>query len=119
MAYSLDLRERIVEAVAEGQKHAEVASRFKVGVATVRRYLSRSRSGELAAKVPPGRSALIPAEAYDLLREQVRRHNDATLAKHCELWEEQQGVKVSVVAMCRTLQRAGLPLKKDRNSQRT
>jgi transposase len=39
MAYSLDLRERIVEAVAEGQKHQDVAARFKVGVATVRRYI--------------------------------------------------------------------------------
>jgi len=42
MAYSLDLRERIVEAVAEGQKHQDVAARSKVGVATVRRYLSRA-----------------------------------------------------------------------------
>ena len=113
MAYSLDLRERIVEAVAQGQKHQDVAARFKVGVATVRRYLSRSRLGELAAKAPPGRSALIPAEAYELLREQVRQHNDVTLARHCEIWEEQQGVKVSVVAMCRTMQRAGLSRKKD------
>lgn len=119
MAYSLDLRERIVEAVAEGQKHAEVAARFKVGVATVRRYLSRSRAGELAAKLPPGRSATIPPASYELLREQVRQHNDATLDRHCQLWEEHQGVKVSVVAMCRTLRRADLPLKKDRNGQRT
>ena len=85
----------------------------------MRRYLSRSRSGELAAKTPPGRSALIPAEAYELLREQVRQHNDATLAKHCEIWEAQQGVKVSVVVMCRTLQRAGLSRKKDTESGRT
>jgi transposase len=117
MAYSLDLREQIVEAVAEGQKHAEVAVRFKVGVATVRRYLSRSRSGELAAKAPPGRSATIPPEAYELLREQVRQHNHATLARHCQFWEEQQGVKISVAAMCRTFQRADLPLKKDGDSQ--
>ena len=119
MAYSLDLRRRIVEAVEEGQKHQDVAARFKVGVATVRRYLSRSRAGVLAAKAPPGRSALIPAEAYEPLREQVRQHNDATLAKHCQLWEERQGVKVSVVVMCCTLQRAGLPLKKDAEGQRT
>ena len=117
MAYSLDLRERIVEAVAEGQKHEDVAARFKVGVATVRRYLSRSRAGALAAKAPPGRSALIPPEAYELLKEQVRQHNDATLTRHCELWEAQQGVKVSVVAMCRTLQRAGLSRKKDAESE--
>jgi len=117
MAYSLDLRRRIVEAVEEGQKHQDVAARFKVGVATVRRYLSRSRAGALAAKAPPGRSALIPAEAYGLLSEQVRQHNDATLAKHCELWEAQQGVKVSVAVMCRTLQRAGLLRKKDAESE--
>ena len=117
MAYSLDLRERIVEAVAEGQKHQDVAVRFKVGVATVRRYLSRSRAGKLAAKTPPGRSALIPAGAYEQLREQVRQHNDATLARHCELWEEQQSVKVSVVVMCRTMQRAGLSRKKDARSE--
>lgn len=119
MAYSLDLRERIVEAVAEGQKHQDVAVRFKVGVATVRRYLSRSRAGQLAAKLPPGRSATIPPASYELLRKQVRRHNQVTLARHCELWEAEQGVKVSVVAMCRTLQRADLPLKKDGNGQRT
>lgn len=117
MAYSLDLRKRIVEAVAEGQKHQDVAARFKVGVATVRRYLSRSRTGALAAKAPPGRSSLIPAEAYELLEEQVRQHNDATLAKHCELWETQQGIKVSVAVMCRTLQRAGLSRKKDAESE--
>jgi len=117
MAYSLDLRRRIVEAVAEGQKHQDVAARFKVGVATVRRYLSRSRAGELAAKAPPGRSALIPAEAYELLSEQVRQNNDATLAKHCELWEKQQGAKVSVAVMCRTLQRAGRSRKKDAESE--
>ena len=119
MAYSLDLRRRIVEAVEEGQKHQDVAARFKVGVATVRRYLSRSGAGELVAKAPPGRSASIPPEAYELLKEQVRQHNDATLAKHCELWEEQQGVKVSVVVMCRTMQRAGLPRKKDAEGERT
>ena len=111
MAYSLDLRERIVEAVHEGQKHQEVAERFKVGVATVRRYLSRARAGEgLAAKAPLGRSAAIPAEAYELLRTQVRQHLDATLARHCELWEAQQGVRVSVSAMCRALQRAKLSM---------
>jgi len=75
-------------------------------------------AGGLAAKAPPGRSALIPAEAYELLNEQVRQNNDATLAK-CKLWEKQQGVKVSVVVVCRTLQRAGLARKKDAESQRT
>jgi transposase len=85
MAYSLGLRMRIIEVVHEGQKHQEVVKPFKVGVATVRRYLSRARAGEsLAAKAPPGRNVAIPAEAYELLKAQVRRYRDATLATHCE-----------------------------------
>ena len=36
MAYSLDLRERIVEAVAEGQKHEEVAKRLLIASDTPR-----------------------------------------------------------------------------------
>lgn len=83
----------------------------------MRRYLSRSRAGALAAKAPPGRSALIPAEAYEVLREQVSQHNDATLAQHCKLWEAQRGVKVSAAVMCRTLQRAGISRKKDAESK--
>ncbi len=112
MAYSLDLRERVVTAVKEGGKQPEVAERFKVSLSSVERYLRREREGELRVKPPPGRPATIASAAYEALVEQVARHNDASLKEHCELWQIEQGTSVSVYAMCRALQRAGLSRKK-------
>lgn len=112
MAYSLDLRERIVAAVKEGAKQPEVAERFKVSLSSVERYIRRERQGELRAKPPPGRPAVISSAGYGALAVQVAEHNDASLKEHCELWQEEQGASVSVYAMCRTLTRAGVTRKK-------
>jgi transposase len=112
MAYSLDLRIRIVEAVKAGQSQSKVAKHYAVGIATVGRYMQRSKQGALAPESPPGRPAEITTEAYPELAKQVRKHSDATLEQHCELWFESHQVKVSATAMCRTLQRAGLTRKK-------
>ena len=114
MAYSLDLRERIVATVKEGVKQSEVAERFRVSLSSVERYVRLERQGTLRAKPPPGRPASISAEAYRALAEQVAEHNDASLKEHCELWRKKQGTSVSVYAMCRALQRAELPRKKRR-----
>lgn len=72
MAYSLDLRERVVKAIKAGGKHEEVAAYFAVGVATLRRYMKREKQGKLAADSPPGRPADIPSDQYSLLKKQVR-----------------------------------------------
>lgn len=112
MAYSLDLRERIVATVKEGVKQPQVAERFRVSLSSVERYVRLDRKGELQAKLPPGRPATIVATAYGALAEQVAEHNDASLKEHCELWQKEQRTSVSVYAMCRTLKRAGLPRKK-------
>ena len=118
MAYSLDLRERIVTTVKEGVPQPEVAERFRVSLSSVERYMRREREGELRAKPPPGRPATIAVAAYEALAQQVAEHNDASLKEHCELWQQAQGASVSVYAMCRTLKRAGLPRKKRLNGQR-
>ena len=112
MAYSLDLRERIVATVKEGAKQPEVAERFRVSLSSVERYLRLDRKGELRAKPPPGRPPSIATTAYGALAEQITQHNDASSKEHCELWREEQGKSVSVYAMCRALKRAGLPRKK-------
>ena len=114
MAYSLDLRARIVATVKEGVKQPEVAERFKVSLSSVERYMRLDRQGELRAKPPPGRPASISAEAYIALAEQVAEHNDASLKEHCELWRKKWGTNVSVYAMCRAMKRAELSRKKRR-----
>jgi transposase len=106
MAYSLDLRERVVTAVREGMTQAEVAERFKVSLWSVERYVRREREGALRAKPPPGRTASIAPASYGALAEQVAQHNDASLKEHCGLWREKQGTSVSIYAMCRALKRA-------------
>jgi transposase len=43
---------------------------------------------------------------------QLKEHYDATLEKHCLLWERKQGVKVSISTMSRAIRRLGWTLKK-------
>jgi transposase len=104
--YSVDLRERIVKAVDEGQSTNQVATRYEIGERTVRRYLQRRKErGNLEADVSPGRPREIGKEQEAILLKQSERYPDATLAKHCEHWEKGKKVTLSPATMCRALQR--------------
>ena len=117
-AYSLDLRQKVMQALARGQRPSQVAAAFGVGVSTVKRYRQQVReTGSLAPKPIPGDTPSILPEQHPLLRAQVARQPDATLAEHCALWEAEQGVRVSISTMTRTLARLGLPLKKSASSR--
>jgi len=119
MGYSVDLRERIVEAVLE--RHfsiREAAETFRVGHATVERYLRRFRErGKLTPSKPPGRPSRVNGVQLGALRKQLVAHNEPTLHEHCELWEEDTGMKLSYVTMHRISKRMGISRKKDRFSQ--
>ena len=103
-AYSEDLRERVVRAVAIGTPRDEVAATFAVSVPTITRWLRRQReTGSLAPKPIPGppaskRDALVAA-----LPERLAEHADATLEEHCSWWHEQRGVEVSTATMSRAI----------------
>ena len=116
MGYSVDLRERIVEAVLERRfSIREAANTFRVGHATVERYLRRYRErGELAACKPPGRPSRVNGEQLSALRKQLEAHNELTLLEHCELWEKDTGMKLSYVTMHRLSNRLGVSRKKRR-----
>ena len=74
MSYSLDLRERVVAAVREGEgTQKEVAKRFKVGVSTLKRWLSREC---LEADKPGPRGPRLDTEA---LKAVVKDKPDAYL----------------------------------------
>lgn len=111
MGYSVDLRERIVEAVLERSfSIREAAHTFRVGHATVERYLRRFReSGELTPCKPPGRPSRVNGE-------QLEAHDELTLVEHCELWEGDTGMKLSYVTMHRLSKRLSISRKK-RHSQ--
>lgn len=114
-AYSLDLRHRIVAAVVDQQQHPhDVAARFSVSPDTVKRYVRLAHADDLQPKTSPGRPRAIGPEHDAALRAQLAAHDDATLAEHCQLWQEAQGVAVSQATMSRAIRRLGWTRKKRR-----
>ncbi len=113
-AYDLDLRERIVEARAEGMSIAQSAKRFKISCASVKRYVKQQReTGTLKAKRRPGKQPLLRAEALAVLAQQVQAHNELSLAEHCQRLGQTLGLRVSVTTLHRSLGRLGITRKKD------
>jgi transposase len=111
--YSMDLRERVVAALDEGESSLEVAARFGVSDSWVRKLrLRRAATGSIAPKPHGGgKQRCIDAAGEELLREIVAERNDAILAELCEAFAARRK-RVSVPSMSRALIRMGLTLKK-------
>src|SRR5258708_3244704 len=107
-AYAIDLRERIVQAEANGRPPREAARRFGVGVNTVKRYVVRQQqTGSLARYPIAGGPRRIGREQEAWLRARLEAAPDATLAEHGAWWAEQHGQSVSVATMWRARPRLG------------
>jgi transposase len=112
----VDLRERVVGAVAGGMAQKVAARTFGVGRATVRRWLDRQqRTGGLAPSPRPGAAPAIGAADAAALRDQVAAAPDATLAEHCAAWAAAGHGRVGVSAMHRALRRLRITRKKRRS----
>jgi transposase len=104
--YSKDLRVRAVEAVERGIPRKDVVETFSISLTTLKRWLRRKRAGEdLSPGVSTGRKRRILAtiEEKRALWSQLEENDDATLERHCEMWEEETGVRVSISAMSRAI----------------
>ena len=119
-AYSMDLRERIVGAVASGQPLTTTARRFAVSVKTVQRLVRQQHdTGTLAPRPIPGLPRHIgPAEEAHLLA-RMQAVPDATVLENCAWWAEVSGHPVSEPTMWRAMRRLGWTHKKNRHSKRT
>jgi transposase len=111
-AYSLDLRERVVEAVAAGQSCRSVAATFKVSVASVVKWSQRHRTtGSPAALKVGGRRPYAVAVERAWLLARIAQKPDLTLrALLAELAE--RGMVVSYYALWHFLQHEGVTFKK-------
>jgi transposase len=104
--YSKDLRVRAVAVVERGIPRREVAETFSVSLTTLKRWLRTSREGkDLSPRFSTGRRRRILAttEEERALWEQLEGNDEATLERHCELWEHKTGVRVSISAMSRAI----------------
>ena len=116
--YSLDLRERVVKAhVEEGQNKSEVARRFGVSRWSVERYVKRAEAGRLAATPHPGSKPWLNEAQCEVLRQQVKDHNDWTLAEHAEALAEATGVSLKKSAVNKYLRKLGVTRKKRASTQ--
>lgn len=101
-----------------GLPRREVSNLFGVSLSTIKRWVKRRREGEdLEPKPSTGRKRRILASAEEkrALWEQLEKNDEATLERHCELWEKERGVRVSLATMSRAIRdKLGWTLKKRR-----
>lgn len=114
-AYSLDLRLRVVDAIARGEGTLEeVAAYFRVGLTFVKRMLRVHRQSASLAPKPHGGGAQPALNDWqrERLRAAVETRPDATLKELQEVVAAECQVRVSEATLCRELQRLHLPRKK-------
>jgi len=112
-AYPVEFRRRIVAAVDRGVGSVPaVAALFHVSLNCVANYLRlRAQTGSLKPRPNPGgRPPAIPPHRYDELRQLLAQEPDLTL----DQIRDRLRLDCSLAAVCRTLQKLGLPRKKKR-----
>lgn len=110
--YALDLRERIVRAVGQGEGKTAVSKRFDVSLSTVKRYVKRQAQGELAASKHPGRQRQLNDTGCKQLQKQVKEHHDWRLERHAQELSKEIGVEIKKSSVGNYLKRLGITHKK-------
>lgn len=116
---STDLRARVVASWEAGEgTQQEVADRFKVGVASVRRWVARQRRTGSLEPTSPDRSQqerLVDDAGAVVLADLVSAHSDATEEELADMYAEETGKVASRSTINRELKRLGLTRKKRRS----
>ena len=110
-AYSCDLRERVIEAVAAGASRREAAERFEVSVASAVKWLQRWRDNNSAAPKPRGGSVSPLEEFATEILAVVAEHPDLTLVETLAELRKRR-IRTSCSALWRFLDRHNITLKK-------
>lgn len=119
--YSTDLRAKIVAAYhSSNSSQAEVARRFGVSEATVKKLLRRKRlHGSIEPLPHRGGQQLRAAEdVQEFVIATLIKRNDLTLQELCEAVYEHSKLTLSTATMCRLLKKLGFTRKKNSRGQR-
>ena len=114
--YPLELRLKVLAAVDRGIPRKEVVRAFGIAMPTLERYVRlRKPTGEIRPPHHPGRRPFVATteERVALVR-QLAENDDAALKRHCEMWEIEQGERISVPTMWRAVRRWGWKKKRGR-----
>jgi len=109
MAYSMDLRQRAVDDVEQGDCVAVVARRFKIHSQTVHNWVSRHQQNQLESRKPGPKGPRKLTVVDDAMIIKMIEENPGVTAK-----EVMPMLSVSVVesTVCRAMKRLGFRLKK-------
>jgi transposase len=117
MAYSRDLREKVVGAYeARGESYDRLSELFGIGRATLNRWLRLKRETGNVAKRPygGGQQSKIAGKGLEVLQRAVRSKNDSTRPELAKVLLKETGLSVSVASVGRALRRLGFTRKKRR-----
>lgn len=117
-AYSQDLREKVIRAVAQDkQANREIAELLGLSEPTIERWTRRQReTGRVAASAHAGGVARVLAPHEAFLREAVKAQPDISLEELCEQVKTKLGLKVSGSMVSRELTRLRLGRKKSHST---
>jgi transposase len=103
-ALSQDLRQRVVDALQQGQTRRQVAERFAISLSSVARLARQFKEQRhLQPKPIPGRTRAVRPCEHESLRALVAADKNATLLSLAAAFEQQTGRRVSISAMQRNL----------------
>ncbi len=110
------LRCRVVQAWEDGEgSFAELAERFKIGEASVNRWVALKRTvGSVEPKKMGGnhRPHVVDEAGGQFLTETLEVAADCTLIELCAAYEEEFDIRVSPQTMSRTVRRLGFTRKR-------
>jgi transposase len=116
LAYSLDLRERVVSAYEMGKATiAEIAKRFSVGETFVKKMLRQKRETDSLERLPhrAGAKKRLSKSDRRWLAKQIKETPDITLQELTEKLLSERDKQVSLSTICRELKDLRLRLKKN------
>lgn len=120
-AYSIDLRQKIVDAYATGHvSQRQLAQQFQVALSFIHKLLKQQReTGSIAPKKRTQQTPLkLTSEQLAVLEQLVEAKNDATLEELRNQLQQKTGVLVSRSTIDRMLTKLGLTVKKNASRYR-
>lgn len=118
-AYSIDLRQKIIEAYEnqEGSQR-QLAKRFKVSLSFLQKLFKQYRETRQIAPRSRGKGFIPKLAQYtNTVEKLIAEKNDATLKELQESLEKEIGIKLHPSNICRFLQNRKLTLKKNAKTQ--
>jgi transposase len=112
--YSVDLRERVMRALADGASITEAARRFSVSRDAITDWRDHlAATGSVTPRpATGGHPRRLTADDDTAIAAHIDAHPDRTIAELCAWWAETHGIQIPYTTMWRAVARLDRPLKK-------